>query len=465
MCGRVACSNHSVESAKGIFANAVLKNNKEKVQISFSESIPVADQENSNDSLYPAADSTITTCRSSPASTVENNATYYADRFERLKGDHDNWNLSPGMKSTIFHRHFKQLSKNNDSDQTAIITCSEQIWGLVPKPGTKKDPIPPGPSKHFANLMFNARSDTLYDKRTFRDLLLNPPSSSSGRSQTCIWAIDGYYEWKAPDGDVLNTDKKKQPYYVFRKDGKPLFIPGLWTSVCIGGDDEHETLKTFTMLTTDASKPIRWLHHRQPVMISDENIAIEWLLRPSKALLQKISVDTNDKNNISIESDPKKMTTSELLSWHPVTKKMSNTQYKNPDCTKPIKIEKVPSIKSFFSNSPSKKSPSRNKTDTKIVSNDANKAGRSITVSSTTSTAKAKKRDFFYSSKISTKSVNTKKASIKDLELVDLTKDDEHEDTELTKRSKRQKVARKSSKKSVPPEGISKFFTPKSKGT
>ena len=112
MCGRVVCSNHSVESAKGIFANAILKNNKEKVQLSFSESIPVADQENNNDSLYPAADSTTTRCRSSSASTVVNNATYYADRLKRLEGDSDNWNLSPGMKSTIFHRQYEQLSKN-----------------------------------------------------------------------------------------------------------------------------------------------------------------------------------------------------------------------------------------------------------------------------------------------------------------------------------------------------------------
>ena len=72
-------------------------------------------------------------------------------------------NLSPGMPSLVFH-------KDNLSSSNAVF-LSEKIWGLVPKAGTKSSPLPDGPSKHYSNLMFNARSESLYEKKTFSNLI------------------------------------------------------------------------------------------------------------------------------------------------------------------------------------------------------------------------------------------------------------------------------------------------------
>ena len=60
---------------------------------------------------------------------------------------------------------------------------------------------------HFAGLMYNARTDTLFSKPTFSRL------AKEGRS--CVVALDGYFEWKA---SPLGGGKgKKQPYFVHRK--------------------------------------------------------------------------------------------------------------------------------------------------------------------------------------------------------------------------------------------------------
>jgi putative SOS response-associated peptidase YedK len=134
----------------------------------------------------------------------------------------DNFNLSPGHDAVVF-----------TLGQNGAIEMDRKIWGLVPKGGMPSAPLPLGPSKHFANLMFNARSDTLFSKPTFSRLL--------NEGKTCVVAFDGFFEWKT---DPVGGGKgKKQPYFVFRNkegsdhDNSPrdyLLLAGLWTSVSTG---------------------------------------------------------------------------------------------------------------------------------------------------------------------------------------------------------------------------------------
>lgn len=228
----------------------------------------------------------------------------------------DNYNLSPGMPSVVFH-------KVNDGS----IVNSVKIWGLVPKGGTKSNPLADGLNKHFENLMYNARSDTLYDKRTFRELAM--------KGQTCIWAINGFYEWKKD-----STSSTKQPYFIYRKDEKPLLVPGLWTKVPTGNivDGTEAMIETFTLITTEACEPLTWLHHRQPSFVWDMDLAIQWLKNPNPLLLRQIS---EAASNMNAENNQ--------LQWHPVSKQMSKISYQGEDCITAIKLPKVATISSFFS--------------------------------------------------------------------------------------------------------------------
>ena len=239
-----------------------------------------------------------------------------------------NFNLSPGHDAVVF----------TFNKETGAVEMDRKIWGLVTKGGSQKNPLPKGPSKHFANLMFNARSDTLFSKPTFARLL--------NEGKTCVVAFDGFFEWKA---DVLGGGKgKKQPYYVFRKDTtstdnnnqkSPLLMAGLWTSVTTGW--EHQpTLDTFTILTTEVCDPLKWLHSRMPVTLWEDEMALQWMKDPSVKLHQKI--DTIAHN-----------TPESRLGWYAVSTQMSSTKYRGQDAIKALPKHK--SVKSFFAASPVKK--------------------------------------------------------------------------------------------------------------
>jgi len=247
-------------------------------------------------------------------------------------------NMSPGQDFLVLRgsarNNRSHKSEHNSEHDTKMqkldIVCESKIWGLITRHGTPNDPLPIGPSKHFANLMFNARSETAKEKKSFRPLLQN--------GQTCIIALDGFYEWKSPENGLIRRDTKKQPYYVHRKGGVPLLTAGLYTNVPTGRkmcDGTDEMLSTFTILTTSACSKLGWLHHRMPLIIWSESDAIRWLKHPSPELMLEMSLAISRSNH-------------DDLVWHPVTKKVNSVKYAGNDCNKPVAIESIPSVKSFF---------------------------------------------------------------------------------------------------------------------
>lgn len=126
-------------------------------------------------------------------------------------------------------------------------------WGLLPH--WKKDLDGPP--------LFNARAETVAKKPSFRDAF---------KAQRCVIPLDGYYEWKAGD----DPKAKKQPYYVTGPEGL-LWAAGLWAT----GMDRLSA----TMVTTEATEEMAWLHHRLPKFLRKEEIAPwlagEVLLEPS----------------------------------------------------------------------------------------------------------------------------------------------------------------------------------------
>lgn len=240
-------------------------------------------------------------------------------------GDRDNYNMSPGMDAAVIWMENGELKMDR------------KVWGLVTKGGNPQHPLPSDSKArmgmHFAGLMFNARSDTLFTKPTFSRL------AHQGRS--CVVALDGYFEWKA--SPLAGGKGKKQPYFVSRKQNESLpylLMAGLWTRVATGLPDEP-FLDTFTILTTEACKQIEWLHDRMPVCIWDLELAKKWLQNPSPKVHTEI--DSAAKSN------------NEGFAWHMVTTEMSSVKFRGKEAIEPKKGPN--SVSAFFAKKDNASSP------------------------------------------------------------------------------------------------------------
>jgi putative SOS response-associated peptidase YedK len=144
-------------------------------------------------------------------------------------------------------------------DEIVAVTTSKEgeprgealRWGLVPF--WAKDP-------KVGYKMINARAETVAEKPAFRDALA---------TRRCLIVADGFYEWQAvPDRS------RKQPWHVTRADGAPFAFAGLW-AVWHGAGDE--TLRTATIITTEANATLRDVHDRMPVILPDAGAEDAWL--------------------------------------------------------------------------------------------------------------------------------------------------------------------------------------------
>lgn len=127
-------------------------------------------------------------------------------------------------------------------------------WGLVPS--WSKDPS-------IGSKMINARSETLTEKPSFRNLVA---------SHRCLIPMNGFYEWDRAD------PRNKIPYFVPRADGALMLCGGLWTdSPALDG------IKTFTLITKESAADLSNIHQRSPVQF-DRATAREWLENNEVAL-------------------------------------------------------------------------------------------------------------------------------------------------------------------------------------
>lgn len=130
-------------------------------------------------------------------------------------------------------------------------------WGLVPR--WAKD-------AGVAVRSFNARSETVLEKPTFR---------AAVKARRCAVPVEGYYEWKKLSGGT------KQPYFVHPKDGSLISFAGLyewWKDPEKDDADPDSWLLSCTILTMAAPPKgeLATLHDRLPVPLSPAAMA-EWL--------------------------------------------------------------------------------------------------------------------------------------------------------------------------------------------
>lgn len=134
-------------------------------------------------------------------------------------------------------------------------------WGLIPF-WTKRNP-------DYGSVLrtINCRSDSLLDNRGMW--------TSMKKRKRCIVVCQGFYEWLKK-----NNGKEKIPHYIKRKDGQLLCFAGLWD--CVKYEDSDEKIYTFTIITTDANKQIKFLHDRMPVIFEQGSEAVRTWLDPNR---------------------------------------------------------------------------------------------------------------------------------------------------------------------------------------
>ena len=124
---------------------------------------------------------------------------------------------------------------------------------------------------------------------------------------------DGFYEWKGPKG-------QKQPWYLTLPGDEPFAFAGLWESWT--GDPRGEYLSC-VVITTVASKSVREIHDRMPVILSPETYDA-WL-------------DTENRDAGKLNSILRGAYIRDLIS-HPVSKHVNNVRNNDAECIKPLRV-------------------------------------------------------------------------------------------------------------------------------
>ena len=126
-------------------------------------------------------------------------------------------------------------------------------WGLLPpwvKAGADGRPVAKAP-------LINARAERVTTSPAFR---------AAARHQRCLVPMDGYYEWM-PTPDVPGAPKT--PFYMYRRDGRPLLVAGLWSVWQPPG--AAVALLSCTLITTDAVGELGRVHDRMPLVLAERD--------------------------------------------------------------------------------------------------------------------------------------------------------------------------------------------------
>lgn len=122
-------------------------------------------------------------------------------------------------------------------------------WGLIPS-----DCRSEADAKEISLMTVNARSETMFEKKSFRDSAIH---------KRCLIAIDGYYEYH-------HMGKQKYPFYVQLKSG-PMVLAGLWSEWL--NKTTGELQRTVTIVTTNANQLLEIIHNtkkRMPVILNED---------------------------------------------------------------------------------------------------------------------------------------------------------------------------------------------------
>lgn len=194
----------------------------------------------------------------------------------------DNYNAAPTETITVL--------RLDDAGKPELVPMR---WWLTPywakEPGTRYS-------------MFNAKSETVDTSRAFRQPFAR---------RRCVVPVSGFYEWAKVEG-------RKLPYYIRPHQAPGLLLAGIWDRW--RQPDTGESLDSFAILTTAANPGLEFVHTRQPVMLSAEQIR-RWLSPDVPA------DEVKPLLGCAVPVD---------LDAVPVSSYVNNARHKDPRCVDPV---------------------------------------------------------------------------------------------------------------------------------
>jgi putative SOS response-associated peptidase YedK len=171
-------------------------------------------------------------------------------------------------------------------------------WGLIPFWAD---------DRKIGYRTINARSETAHKSPAFR---------AAFRSRRCLIPATGFFEWDKLQGS-------RQPFFIYRTDGKPMTFAGLWEH----WEDKEgkEFIESCTILTTDAAEPVARLHDRMPVILEPGDFDL-WL-DPQEQNLEQL-------RNLMHPTEQG------VLSMHPVSRYVNKAGNVGEKCLEPAEGSK-----------------------------------------------------------------------------------------------------------------------------
>lgn len=144
-------------------------------------------------------------------------------------------------------------NKDIEFKPTKEIFPSQKAPVIIKKENKKVDLFKWGFSPSFTNqLIINARSETLDEKKTFKKLFY---------SQRCIIPAGGFFEWK-------KDNNKNHKFNVSHKNNEIISFAGLYD---VYEDESGNSVNSFVIITTEANKDIKKIHSRMPVILKEKD--------------------------------------------------------------------------------------------------------------------------------------------------------------------------------------------------
>lgn len=222
-----------------------------------------------------------------------------------VHNDYSSYNIGPTKRAPVY-----RIAKDGNG------VLEYMSWGLVPT-WTKR------PNEFTQYKTFNARKEAIIEGSKLW--------ASVSKFHRCVIPVEGYYEWQQRS---IGTTKRieKVPYYIKRKDGKVMFLAGLWSKTILENEDKFES---YTVVTGPAPEKMEWLHHRMPIVLEPGSKEWEqWLGKNGhwdKEIAQ-VALDVHDHDE---------------LEWYQVTKDVGKMSNDGPQLVKPVKKG---GITAFFKN-------------------------------------------------------------------------------------------------------------------